>query len=187
VWLGAFLGAALSGRWDEMPDFISGFTPECDPDGCGVALRDPGAVAMGFAYGCVFASALENPTACDHAVFAHESNHVLDRTHPFTWGQHVTNPDVDEDGDWGCGAAQPDLDWAAMWDDDEIRGIGFDTRPPWRDGWQRLTFDTYNVFSVVPSDFPDFLSYCRAKVPAPVGSPARNISVSDPATTGRPL
>lgn len=178
LWLGAFLGAALSGGWDDMPDFIYGFAPACDEDGCGVALRDPGAVAMGHTYSCIFDQTGELATACDHAVFAHESNHMLDRTRPFTWGQHVTNPDLDDDSRWGCGAAQPDPDWAALWDDDEIREIGFDTRPPWQDGWGRLMPNRYNHFTVVPSEFPDFLSYCRASVRVPVGSYTQSLAVN---------
>ena len=171
LWLGAFLGAALSGRWDLMPDQVYGFTAECDEEPgknrrCGVAYTNPGVAAMGYTKGCIFASNLVDESSCERAVLAHEVNHNLDRASPRSWGNHVTNPlhETDEDfadGDWGCRATFHDPVWASLWMDDEIRETGFDTRQPWEDGLALLARGRFNRFSVVPGDFPDFLSYCE--------------------------
>lgn len=172
LWLGAFLGAALSGRWDLMPDQIFGFAPECDENGtgrCGVAYTGPGVVAIGADKGCTYATNLVDLVACDRAVMAHEIDHNLDRADPTTWGRHVTDPTTDPDAGiendaWGCGAEFPDLAWAARWSDDQVREFGFDTRRPWEDAPVLLAPNRYNLFTVVPPEFPDFLSYCESSM-----------------------
>lgn len=74
---------------------------------------------------------------------AHEINHNLDRSANGTWGRHVPN---------GCGAAGPDPAWPYA--NDDIQEVGFDTRQPW--------VDTAAQTSVIPSNFPDFMSYCQS-------------------------
>lgn len=74
---------------------------------------------------------------------AHEINHNLDRDSSGTWGRH--DP-------YDCGAAGPNPAWPYATDD--IQEVGFDTRLPWQD---LATQDT-----VVPSNFPDYMSYCQS-------------------------
>ncbi|MCX7681849.1 MAG: hypothetical protein N2508_07795 [Anaerolineae bacterium] len=74
---------------------------------------------------------------------AHEINHNLDRSTYGTWGRHVPK---------GCGAAGPDPNWPYL--DDDIQQVGFDTRQPW--------VSTPSQKSVVPSNVPDFMSYCQS-------------------------
>ncbi len=71
----------------------------------------------------------------------HEINHNLDRDPSGTWGRHDPN---------GCGAAGPNPAWPYA--NDHIQEVGFDTRLP----WQSLS----TVKTVVPSYWPDFMSYC---------------------------
>jgi hypothetical protein len=71
----------------------------------------------------------------------HEINHNLDRDPSGTWGRH--DP-------YDCGAAGPNPAWPYA--NDDIQEVGFDTRLPWQD---LTTLDT-----VVPSNWPDFMSYC---------------------------
>jgi hypothetical protein len=85
---------------------------------------------------------------------AHEINHNLDRSTNGTWGRHVA----------GCGAAGPDPNWPYA--NDDIQQVGFDTRQPWS--------DTAAQVSVVPSNFPDYMSYCQSgKLPTKWISPYR--------------
>jgi len=86
---------------------------------------------------------------------AHEINHNIDRTIPGTWGRHVTDGnDAARNDAWGCAATGGDLSWLPM--DDEIAETGFDTRRPWRaSGGTDVT--------VVPDNWPELMSYCRAK------------------------
>lgn len=74
---------------------------------------------------------------------AHEINHNLDRSATGTWGRHV--PD-------GCNAGGPDSAWP--YSNDDIQEVGFDTRQPW--------VSTSAQKSVVPSNVPDFMSYCQS-------------------------
>lgn len=74
---------------------------------------------------------------------AHEVNHNLDRDPDGTWGRH--DP-------YGCGATGPNPEWP--YTNDDIQEVGFDTRLPWQD---LATQDT-----VVPSNFPDYMSYCQS-------------------------
>jgi hypothetical protein len=69
---------------------------------------------------------------------AHEINHNLDRDSTGTWGRHVD----------GCGTTGVDSAWP--YSNDDIQEVGFDTRDP------------ISSSSVVPSDFPDFMSYCTS-------------------------
>lgn len=74
---------------------------------------------------------------------AHEINHNLDRSAaPGTWGRHVPG---------GCGASGPDGAWPYV--NDDVNEFGFDTRA-----------DPYDEdeISVVPSNWPDFMSYCQS-------------------------
>ena len=79
---------------------------------------------------------------------AHEDNHNFDRSAGGTWGRHVPN---------GCGAAGPDPSWPYA--NSNINQAGFDTRLPWSSN------------AVVPSTFPDIMSYCQSG-----GSPTKWIS-----------
>ncbi|MCS7219951.1 MAG: hypothetical protein RML36_07710 [Anaerolineae bacterium] len=74
---------------------------------------------------------------------AHEINHNLDRSATGTWGRHVPG---------GCGAGGPDSAWP--YSNDDIQEVGFDTRQPW--------VSTSAQKSVVPSNVPDFMSYCQS-------------------------
>ncbi len=67
---------------------------------------------------------------------AHECNHNLDKSEDGTWGRHTP---------YGCGATGPDPDWP--YTNDDINEIGLDVSvwPP----------------QVVPSNKPDFMSYCQ--------------------------
>jgi len=86
---------------------------------------------------------------------AHEINHNLDRSANGTWGRHVPG---------GCGAGGPDPAWPYA--NDDIQEVGFDTRLPW--------VDTAVQDSVIPSNFPDFMSYCQSgKLPTKWISPYR--------------
>ncbi len=86
---------------------------------------------------------------------AHEINHNLDRDPSGTWGRH--DP-------YGCGATGPDPAWP--YPNDDIQEVGFDTRLPWLD---LTTQDT-----VVPSTFPDYMSYCQSgQLPTKWVSPYR--------------
>ncbi len=66
---------------------------------------------------------------------AHEINHNLDRSSSGTWGRHVPA---------GCSAAGPDPAWP--YSNDDIQETGFDTRS----------------MKVVPSTYPDMMSYCQS-------------------------
>lgn len=170
LWLGALLGAALSDNWEGFPDQIYAFAPAKDhnDDGTaydGLAFSGGGVTAVGT--GDCDVDDDGNLLHCRLHVMAHEINHNLDRGDPRTWGSHVTNPDDPFDRDWGCGAERPDLEWASLWSDDEIREIGFNPQEPWEDGPGRLATDRYNRYTVIPSDFPDFMSYCGQLVYEP--------------------
>jgi hypothetical protein len=54
------------------------------------------------------------------------------------------------DNNWGCGASGPDASWPRPPNNDNTREVGFDTRLPWASA------------SVVPSTFPDVMSYCQS-------------------------
>jgi hypothetical protein len=71
----------------------------------------------------------------------HEVNHNLDRDPSGTWGRH--DP-------FDCGAAGPNPAWP--YPNDDIQEVGFDTRLPWQ--------DLPSLDTVVPSNWPDFMSYC---------------------------
>ncbi|MBN1422422.1 MAG: hypothetical protein JXP34_26840, partial [Planctomycetes bacterium] len=91
------------------------------------------------------------------AVMPHEINHNLDRSSAGTWGRHTPN---------GCGASGPDPNWP--YGTCEIQEVGFDTRPPASASGARLT--------VVPHDYPDFMSYCASGTSSSVQLPATWIS-----------
>jgi hypothetical protein len=124
----------------ELPDQIYGFTPS------GGGISDPtwvggnGYVARGFR------------GSSREGTMAHEINHNLDRSATGTWGRHTP---------FGCSASGPDPSWPYA--NDDIQEVGFDTRLPWADG--SGTQDT-----VVPSNFPDYMSYCQSE--DIVGNPA---------------
>jgi hypothetical protein len=173
LWLGALLGAAFTESWDLLPDQIYGFAPSCDTAGdrCGTSTPtwwegSLGLVATGFRKPCMHSPPTicseSLPIACDYSVMAHEMNHNLDISEDGTWGRHVSNPDNVDDPDWGCGAGGPDPLWPTIWGNDHIQEAGFDTRLPW--GEPSLWPCIYDVFTVVPSSFPDLMSYCRSKV-----------------------
>jgi hypothetical protein len=85
----------------------------------------------------------------------HEINHNLDRSSGGTWGRHVPG---------GCSATGPDSSWP--YSNDDIQEVGFDTRRPW--------VDTSTQDSVIPGNFPDFMSYCQSgKLPTKWISPYR--------------
>jgi hypothetical protein len=73
--------------------------------------------------------------------FSHEIIHNMDRSSNGTWGRHVD----------ACGAAGPDPNWP-YGKSPNINEFGFDTRLPWQ--------DTNTQVSVVPTNFPDPMSYC---------------------------
>jgi hypothetical protein len=174
LWLGAFLGAVFTGNWDLLPDQIYGFAPACDTvgDRCGTSTptwwdRGLGLVTTGFRKACTgspptICSGESIPVTCDYSVMAHEMNHNLDTSEDGTWGRHVANPDGTDDDDWGCGAGGPDPEWP--WENDHIQEVGFDTRLPWEDPSPNPC--TRDVFTVIPSSFPDLMSYCWSKVPS---------------------
>jgi len=176
LWLGAFLGAAFTGNWHLMPDQIYGFAPSCNTAGDRCGTSTPtwwrgglGLVATGFRKECIgspptICSGSSTPVACDYAVMAHEINHNLDTSEDGTWGMHVANPDGSNDSNWGCGAAGHDPEWPAVWGNDHIQEVGFDTRLPWDDPDPGIC--TYDTFTVIPSYFPDFMSYCWSKIPS---------------------
>ena len=70
---------------------------------------------------------------------AHEINHNLDRDTSGTWGHHTP---------FGCGASGADPAWPYA--NANVQEVGFDTRAP---------IDADNV---VPSTFPDIMSYCQS-------------------------
>lgn len=78
-------------------------------------------------------------------VAAHEFNHDLDRSSSGTWGRHVN----------ACGAQGPDPNWP-FGTDPAIHEYGFDTRLPWQ--------NTTTSKTVVPTSFPDLMSYCQSGV-----------------------
>jgi hypothetical protein len=116
----------------ELPDQIYGFPPS------GGGISDPiwfggrGIVSRGFR------------GSSREGTMAHEINHNLDTGTSGTWGRHIP---------YGCGATGPDPSWP--FSNDDIQEVGFDTRLPWVDG--SGTRDT-----VIPSNFPDFMSYCQS-------------------------
>lgn len=136
----------------ELPDQIYGFT------NAGGGLSDPvwaggnGYVARGF-----WGTSREG-------TMAHEINHNLDRNAIGTWGRHVSDPATTvgpggqiipvNNPNWGCGAGGPDANWPFN-NDDDINEVGFDTRQPWVDG-------SGNRDTVIPDNFPDFMSYCQS-------------------------
>jgi hypothetical protein len=111
---------------------------------------------------------------------AHEINHNLDRRpqEEATWGLHVTDPRVDNNRDWGCGAGGADPEWP--WHSDRIQEVGFDTRDPWVDGYEELHLPVSHRFTVLPGEplragsssrligFVDFMSYCESYLYDPV-------------------
>ena len=176
LWLGALLGAAFTENWDLLPDQIYGFAPSCDTAGDRCGTSTPtwwegglGLVATGFRKTCIHSPypticSESIPIACDYSIMAHEMNHNLDTSEDGTWGRHVANPDNVDDVDWGCGAGGPDPLWPAIWGNDHIQEAGFDTRLPWDE--PRLFPCTYDVFTAIPSSFPDLMSYCSSEVPS---------------------
>lgn len=89
---------------------------------------------------------------------AHEINHNLDRSTTGTWGRHVPG---------GCGAAGPDSAWPYA--NDDINEFGFDTRADLTDTEER---------SVIPSQWPDFMSYCQSgELPTKWISPYRYLAL----------
>ena len=116
----------------ELPDQIYGFNSS------GGGISDPtwiganGYVARGFR------------GTSREGTMAHEINHNLDRSVNGTWGRHAPN---------GCGAGGPDSAWPYA--NDDIQEVGFDTRLPWVDG-------TGSRDSVIPNNYPDFMSYCQS-------------------------
>jgi hypothetical protein len=119
-----------------LPSQIYGFTP----NGGGVAsptwCSGAGHVARGFR------------GTSREGTMAHEITHNLDRSDDGSWGRHVD----------GCLPANPtpcntpDPEWPFV--NDDIQEVGFDTRLPW--------VDTTAQASVVPDEFPDFMSYCQS-------------------------
>lgn len=102
---------------------------------------------------------------------AHEINHNMGNilAGGATWGLHVSDPERIWDPErgwqpvsnyaWGCGAdGGPDPEWP--WTNDDIQEVGFDTCLPWMDG-------SDGCFTVIPSRWPDFMSYCNAAVYIP--------------------
>lgn len=92
----------------------------------------------------------------ENTIVAHEINHNMDRRPrpEYTWGNHVCNPDDYNDYTWGCGADGCDTDWAAQWTNAALQEIGFDTRRPWRDGFEN--FHTLSRFTVQPGIYHEF-------------------------------
>lgn len=90
-------------------------------------------------------------------VMAHEINHNLDKKENPTWGRHVTDDDDDTTNvNWGCTAKGGDPNWEGVnGSDDEIGNLGFDTRLPWQLG-------SGGIRTVIPSNYPDLMSYCRS-------------------------
>ena len=128
------LGVLFTGEAPfDLPDQIYGFTPS------GGGISDPvwfggnGWVARGFR------------GSSREGTMAHEINHNLDRDPSGTWGRHVP---------FGCGAGGTDPNWPFT--NDDIQEVGFDPRLPWVDGTG--TRDT-----VIPSNYPDFMSYCQSE------------------------
>ncbi len=86
---------------------------------------------------------------------SHEINHNMDRSSNGTWGRHVD----------ACGAGGPDPNWP-YGKSPNINEFGFDTRLPWQ--------DTNMQVSVVPTNFPDPMSYCAdARIPLQWTEPYR--------------
>ncbi len=116
----------------DLPDQIYGFTPS------GGGISDPiwfggnGFVARGFR------------GTSREATMAHEINHNLDRDPTGTWGRHAP---------FGCGAGGPDSAWP--FGNDDIQQVGFDPRLPWVSG-------TGSRDTVIPSNYPDYMSYCQS-------------------------
>jgi hypothetical protein len=130
----------------ELPDQIYGFTPS------GGGKSDP-VWAGGFGY---VARGPGFTTWGEYTTMAHEINHNLDKSTTGTWGRHVP---------FGCNAAGPDPNW--LYPNDDIQEVGFDTRLPWVDG-------TGTRLTVIPSNYPDFMSYCSgAQLPRLWISPYR--------------
>ncbi|GAB4274006.1 MAG: hypothetical protein Kow0092_29370 [Deferrisomatales bacterium] len=147
----------------DLPDQIYGFTPSggglSDPDwGGGV-----GHVARGFR------------GSSREGTMAHEIVHNLGtgdcatRATDGMWGRHVSSrPRLSAADDptgqcvlgeaggilYGCSAGGPDPDWQALFNDDDIGEVGFDTREPW--------MATAAQRTVVPATVPDFMSYCQS-------------------------
>ena len=143
---GVIMDWQFNGKNFKLPDLIYGMLPRNAGSDWG-GLADPiwnggyGYVANGEIGGSVYFT------------MAHELNHVLDRSQSGTWGRHVSNPNNNNDPNFGCGAQGPDPNWVYPPNNDYItRSInGYDAGI--------LGFDTrYTV--VVPGSTPDFMSYC---------------------------
>lgn len=117
----------------------------------GGGLSDP-AWTGGLGY-----AAIGHRGSAGDATMHHEINHNLDQDKSGTWGRHAQHD---------CGAKGPDPNWPYA--NDDIQEVGFDTRSPVSAGGGRLT--------VVPHDYPDFMSYCTAGTPSNILLPATWIS-----------
>ena len=134
VVLGWVIGFLFSGSPPfEMPLQIYGFMPAGGGESDPIWYYGPG-------HGYVARGYLGTSR---EGTMAHEINHNLDHSATGTWGRHVPN---------GCDATGPDPAWPYSPSDD-VSEFGFDTRAN--------PFDP-EVVSVVPSTFPDFMSYCQS-------------------------
>jgi hypothetical protein len=136
-----------SGKTNQIPEHIYGFLTDSANTG-GLSTGGDGVVAAGSRGG---SSSLEG-------VMAHEINHNLDNKQSTTWGRHVTDDDdTTTNLNWGCSAKVGDPAWEAVnGADDEIGDRGFDTRQPWQLG-------NGAIRTVIPSNYPDLMSYCRSE------------------------
>ncbi len=150
---------------DPMPEQIYGYTvtadlaqaatqsPLCTTPGCG-HVAGGGTFVEG-----ADGTYLYNPTN-----MAHEINHNIGD--PETWAQHVPGGTVGE------GTVDPE--WVRLYEESEggveapyaefhIREFGFDTRPPWVNGYDILGLSFYERrFTVIPPYWPEIMSYLTA-------------------------
>ena len=150
---------ALSNDATPIPDHFFGYKVFREPKFSGIS----NAVQKGGS-GYVAVLAANSDTAPDTLI--HELDHNLDRSPDRTWGHHVTDPDVDDNDDWGCKAANADPAWPYP-GNDGIQETGFDPNLPWR-GESAAEGPT-----VVPASKDDFMSYCSGGDPVNWISPYR--------------
>lgn len=152
---------------DRLPDQIFGYTATsthaqaapvnpahglCIYPGCGH-------VAGGNTYG----DTALGPERRGYSAMAHEIDHNIGD--PDTWGEHVPGGSIE------LSAADPE--WVRLWEESEagvdpgytaadIREFGFDTRLPWRNGYDLLDQEyVQRRFTVVPPYFQELLSYLQ--------------------------
>ena len=170
------------------PDQIHGMTPIT---GTGVGFSDWGGIATaswGSGDGKVIPSLISNSGTCgpnqptglpSWTCVAHEMTHNLG---PYCMDNNGDGDCTDiTDEAWGahlpqCGAGGSDAVWSTNFQPYNIKDIG----------WNPLTTnpDT-NPLALVPSGYPDYMSYCRAQLATGgVNFPVASITTNSPANGG---